>query len=172
MDDGHLVFNECKKTKHGRDYIGTSVNVSETGKPCLDWATQTLDPDPRLKVDQHVRSKIELYTNMSVRSDPEKNRCLDIIVRPRFWHEALMHPMRKRLRIGWSTEKKHLAVRLTSDKVLVQYIFVIRGYPLFRVVAVRYKTLLSPLSELLAMGWDDLVIEGTIVLWAAQVNRC
>jgi hypothetical protein len=33
---------ECKKTKDGRDFMGKSVTVSETGKPCLDWATQTL----------------------------------------------------------------------------------------------------------------------------------
>ncbi len=49
-----IVFAECKKTVRGKDYTGTSVNTSETGKPCLDWATQTLDPDPELKRDVHV----------------------------------------------------------------------------------------------------------------------
>jgi hypothetical protein len=59
MDDGHLVFNECKKTKHGRDYIGTSVNVSETGKTLLglghaDVGSRSQAEDGPARASQHL----------------------------------------------------------------------------------------------------------------------
>ncbi|CAG0901179.1 unnamed protein product [Darwinula stevensoni] len=37
-DEGN-VYPECRLTEKGKEYVGTK-DVTETGKPCLDWASQ------------------------------------------------------------------------------------------------------------------------------------
>jgi hypothetical protein len=49
-------FLECRRTVRGKEYMGKAYNITETGKPCINWNGQPHDTNALLDAHKSVEN--------------------------------------------------------------------------------------------------------------------